>query len=229
VTLLFVHGAGCTGEVFQAQRQAFPAAHAPDLPGHLCAGSPAGIEEFADAVEAYARDRELRGVTLVGHSMGGAIAIESALRKPRWLSSVVLLGAGARMRVAPAFLEGLANDFDSTVRRLAGLFFSDPTADRVQAAVEMMHRVGQAQTLRDFQACDAFDALERIGSISVPLLAITGEADVMTPAKFARLLADRVPEAQARILPGAGHFVMAELPLETNAAIAAFLRGSEVP
>jgi pimeloyl-ACP methyl ester carboxylesterase len=226
--LLFVHGAGCTSEVFDAQLRAFPESQALNLPGHLCAGSPARIEEFADAVDAYARDRALRNVALAGHSMGGAVAIELALRKPDWLASLVLLGSGARMRVAPAFLEGLANDFESTARTLAGYFFAEPAPQRVQAAVEMMERVGQAQTLRDYQACDAFNALERAGRISVPLLALTGEADVMMPPKFALELADRVPGGQARIIPGAGHFVMAELPAETNEAIAAFLRGSEV-
>lgn len=225
MTLLFIHGAGCTGEVFDAQSAAFPGSMAPNLPGHLCPGSPSTIEQFADAVEAYVRKHELTAVVLCGHSMGGAIAIELALRKPTWLAGVVLLGSGARMRVAPAFLAGLQSDFEPAARLIAGYFFAKPSPERIETAVAAMQRVGQAQTVRDFQACDAFDALERLGGISVPLLAVTGEADKMTPAKFALALADRVPGAQARILPGAGHFVMAERPTETNEAIAAFLRG----
>lgn len=227
MTLLFIHGAGCTSEVFAAQLRAFPDSRALNLPGHLCAGSPSRIEEFADAVDAYVQEHAFRSVALAGHSMGGAVALELALRKPDWVASLVLLGSGARMRVAPAFLDGLASDFESTARTLAGYFFSDPAPERVLAAVEMMKRVGQAQTLRDYHACGDFNALERVGRVSIPLLALTGEADVMMPPKFALELADRVPGGQARIIPGAGHFVMTELPAETNEAIAAFLRGSE--
>ncbi|HKU67261.1 MAG TPA: alpha/beta hydrolase [Candidatus Baltobacteraceae bacterium] len=225
MTLLFLHGAGCTGEVFEAQTAAFAGAHAPNLPGHLCAGAPANIAQFADAVDAYARERRLGEVVLAGHSMGAAIAIESLLRKPPWLRASVLIGGGARMRVAPAFLEGLRTEFEPAARTLAGYFFAHASPERIDDAVERMLRVGPDQTLRDFAACDAFDALGRLGEITAPVLALSGEADKLAPAKHALALAGRVPGAQARIIPDAGHFVMVERPAETNAAIAAFLAG----
>lgn len=225
MTLLFIAGAGCTSDVFDAQRGTFAGAHAPNLPGHQCAGAPGSIAEFADAVRSYVKARELKSVVLCGHSMGGAVALELAIAQPPWLAGAVLLGSGARMRVAPAFLEGLQNDFEPTARTIAGYFFDEPVAGRVEQAVEMMKSVGQAQTLRDFQACDAFNALERLNGVAVPLLALTGEADKLMPPKFAHALTDRVPSAKARIISGAGHFVMADRPVETNEAISAFLAG----
>ncbi len=225
MTVLFIHGAGCTGSVFDAQVAALHGSLAPNLPGHLRAGSPSTIGEFADAVEADVSERGLRDVVLCGHSMGGAISLEVALRKPAWLRGAVLVGSGARMRVSPAFLEGLQNDFESTARTIAGYFFLDPAPERVDEALALMRAVGQDQTLRDFRACDAFDALERLGEVAVPLLAISGEADKLMPPKFALALGDRVPGAQARIIPGAGHFVMVERPAETTGAVAAFLAG----
>ncbi|HET6894977.1 MAG TPA: alpha/beta hydrolase [Candidatus Baltobacteraceae bacterium] len=225
MTLLFVHGAGCTGEVFEAQLRAFAHAQAPNLPGHLCAGAPESIGDFADAVNEFVREHGLGHVVLAGHSMGAAIAIETALRKPAWLRGAILIGGGPRMRVAPAFLDGLADDFERTARMIAGYFFAEGSAERVDAALALMRRVGQEQTLRDFRACNDFDALERLEEISVPVLALGGEADKLTPAKHAAALADRVPGAAARIIPGAGHFVMAERPAETNESIAAFLAG----
>jgi pimeloyl-ACP methyl ester carboxylesterase len=157
--------------------------------------------------------------------LGGAIAIQTALDRAIPLRALILLGSGARLRVAPAFLQGFQSDFEATARQVASLFFAEPTPEQIEWAVGYMQRVGQAQTLRDFRACDAFDALERLGEISVPVLALTGEADKMTPPKFAQALADRVPGGKARILADAGHFTMVERPAETNEAIRTFLSG----
>lgn len=225
--LIFIHGAGFTGEVFAAQLDAFPGAHAPNLPGHLTAGSPAGIPEFAAFVEAYARDETGgAGVVLCGHSMGGAVALEAALRANIPVRALVLLGSGARLRVAPAILDGLREDFDATVEQIAPMLFADPEDELVAGALDSMRRVGAEQTRRDYCACDAFDVRDRLAELDVPLLAITGELDRMTPVKLAQTLVDRVPAAAARRVDGAGHMVMVERPAETNALIKSFLPGS---
>ena len=221
--LFFIHGSGCTGDVFSAQLRAFGNAYATTLPGHR--GDPldsASIGGYADAVAVELRERRC-DVVLCGSSMGGAIALELGLRSDPHVRGVVMLGSGARLRVAPAVFESLERDFPAGARALAKMFFAQPSAERVDATVEMMLGVGQAQTLLDFHACNAFDATERIADLKVPLLAITGADDVLTPPKFAHFLADRVPDAAARILPGAGHLAMIEQPAETNAALAQFV------
>lgn len=225
MTLLFLHGAGFAGDVFAAQTAEFSESHAPNLPGHFSEGEPQTVGEFAQFIARYIRERDLHDVVLCGHSLGGAIAIQTALDRAVPLRALVLLGSSARLRVAPAFLRGFESDFYATARQVASYFFADPTAERIAWAADSMRRVGQAQTVRDFRACDAFDALERLGEITVPVMALTGEADKMTPPKFALALADRVPGAQARILAGAGHFLMVERPAETNHAIRTFLLG----
>ncbi|MDQ2873029.1 MAG: alpha/beta hydrolase [Candidatus Eremiobacteraeota bacterium] len=223
MTLLFIHGSGFTGEAFAAQVNAFPDAYAPNLPGHDAPGAPEQVDEFAEFIEGYVRDHGLANPVLAGNSLGGAIALQCALRGRVPIGGIVLLGSGARLRVAPAILEGLERDFERTIAQLATLFFAEPSTERVDRAVERLRKTGQPQVARDFAACNAFDVLDRLDELSVPLLALTGEADVMTPPKFARALADRVAGAQARIVPRAGHLLMIERPDETNAAIRAFV------
>ena len=227
----FIHGAGGTGAVFAAQMDAFPDSIATTLPGHGTPGAPASIAEFADAVDAELEQRGLSNVILCGSSMGGAIALELAIRchpeRSRGtgrVRAVVLIGSGAKLRVAPAVFENLERDFEAGTRWLAPMFFAQPTQLLVDEAVRLMLEVGQAQMLRDFRACNEFDATERLADLWVPLLALTGEHDVMTPPKFAQFLADRVPGAQARILPGAGHLAMVEEPVQTNEALRAFVQ-----
>jgi pimeloyl-ACP methyl ester carboxylesterase len=221
--LVFIHGAGCTGEVFNAQLGAFSNSIALTLPGHSGGSAgPDSITGFADYVAG-----EIAGyngaTVLCGSSMGGAIALEVALSGRQNLAGIVLLGSGARLRVAPPIFERLNADFPAAARELAGMFFAHPTPALVDAAVAQLLRVGRDQTVRDFIACNEFDATERVARLQVPLLAVTGERDVMTPPKFARWFTDRVTGAEARILPDAGHLAMIERPAETNAAVRAFL------
>ena len=221
--IVFVHGAGSTGAVFAAQTAAMPQALALTLPGHTTPGEPASVEAFADAVTDELRARDLRDVVLCGHSMGGAIALELALRRERRIRAVVMLSSGARLRVAPAILEQLENDFDAASLELPQHFYADATPERLHASTALMRAVGQAQTLRDFRACDAFNRVDRLEEVDLPFLALTGECDVLTPPKFANTLADRIPGASARIVPGAGHLAMAERPGHVNDALAAFV------
>ncbi len=221
MTLVFVHGAGCTPDVFAHQVGAFAGSIALELP-HSGAGVER-IEDFAAAVGDALRDSGIEDVVLCGSSMGGAIALELALQRNPRVRALVLLGSGARLRVAPAILEALRADFPSASRDFAQRLFAQPTPELVETAVRMLGRRGQRQTLADLRACDAFDRVARLEEIRLPVLALNGRLDALTPPKYALLLGDRISGAKVEIVEHAGHLAMLERPRETNAALHAFL------
>ena len=220
MTPVFIHGAGFTGEVFEGQLRCFAHAHAPDLPGRGAAEGPQSIAVFADFIDRYIVSHALEDVVLCGHSMGGAVAIQAALFGTP-VQAIVVLASGARLRVSPALLRMLEEEFEAGVGEIAQLLFAHPTQEQLAYAAASMRRSG-LQTIRDYRACDAFDVRGRLAEVDVPLLAVTGELDRMTPVKFAQTMAESVPRGHVEIVPDAGHMVMLERPAEVNATLQAF-------
>lgn len=120
--VLCLHGAGGSFRnfyhLFKDMGKTWPVV-VPDLPGHGKSAPLPGtltIPAYADFVESFLL--ALAGlwgrrppVILLGHSMGGAIALEYAITRqgaPTAPAGLVLIGASARMRVRPEFLESLA-------------------------------------------------------------------------------------------------------------------------
>src|SRR5947209_1855981 len=132
--LVFIHGAGSNRDFWHEQRAAFPDAHFLNLPGHTeerdrsTAGAAMhSVDEYANWVAHYIEEKGLRdGVTLNGHSMGGAIALTIALRRPRWLRSIVLTATGARLRVSPNLLSLLRTDYPAAVDFIIEQSFATP-------------------------------------------------------------------------------------------------------
>src|SRR3972149_9580351 len=77
-------------------------------------------------------------------------------------------------------------------------------------------RVPREVTRGDYQACDNFDVMDRLNSISSPTLIICGTADKMTPVKYCQYLLSHISGSKLEEIPGSGHNVMLEKPVEFN-------------
>ena len=88
-----------------------------DLPGHgLSTGSGRStVFEYADFIDDFVSAMSLTRVIVAGHSLGGAIALELALKQPVWLAGLVLVGTGTRLRVHADILTGIDQDYPKTV------------------------------------------------------------------------------------------------------------------
>jgi len=225
--LLFLHGVGGThrhwGKQIQAIRDATLVAL--DLPGHGRSKSKGrqSIEGYADSVAEFMAALDLEGPIVVGHSMGGAIALDLALRYGDRVGGLVLVGTGARLRVMPSLLEGLRGEYESTVGLLSRYAYGPLASEEVvRLGREEMLANGPEVLLGDLLACDRFDVMGRLGEVWLPTLVICGEEDQLTPLKYSQFLADHIPGARLVTIPEAGHMMMLEKPRETTEAITEF-------
>jgi pimeloyl-ACP methyl ester carboxylesterase len=213
----------------QVRRLAGERIYAVDLPGH---GKSEGvgrqsIEEYADDMAVFMDARGIHHAVVAGHSMGSAIAITLALRHPKQILGLVLIGSGAKLRVAPAFLEGVsnANTFVSTVQKINDCSFGPDASPRLKELATQ--RMGQSQPsvlYNDYLACDAFNAMDQIEKIKVPTLILCGTEDKMTPLKYSKSLREGIGSAQLVVVEDAGHMLMLEQPFVTADLISKFMK-----
>ena len=108
--LLMVHGSGQNELTYHYQTAQFANADAVNLPGHPDGQPRDSIAGYVDWLREYAVGNGYPPFVLFGHSMGGAIALDYALRFPQDLAGLVLIGTGARLRVHPDYLNRCLDD-----------------------------------------------------------------------------------------------------------------------
>ena len=228
-TLVLVHGAGGSAELWQPQLDGLADVArlvALDLPGHGPLRGPGGVSvpAYAEWLGGFLSTVDAGPVVLGGHSRGGAIAQTLALARPDHLAGLVLIGTGARLRVLPRLIELLRERSVEGLRLIRDLSFTDGAPAEGVEAVERVLREGTPLvTLGDFLACDRFDVRDRLAGIRIPTLVVTGTEDRLTPLTRGRFLADTIPGARLVEVPAAGHFPQLEQPATVNAAIREFL------
>lgn len=228
--LVLIHGAGGTHLHWPAALRRLNGfrVFALDLPGHGRSEGPGEqhIAAYAQAVCDWMDAVGVRRAVFMGHSMGGAIAQTLALEASERVLGLVLVGTGARLRVAPAILEGTASEatFPQAVQTIVDWAFSPSTDARmVDIAARRWAEVRPSVLHGDFLACDRFDVIPRLKDIMAPTLVVCGEDDRLTPLRYAQFLAEHIPHARLVTVPRAGHMVMLEQPQAVAQAVEAFL------
>ena len=237
-TFVALHYWAGSGRAFERLRPALPAHTqllAPDLPGFGAQGVPpdfdCSVRAYVDWVAAYIRHNALSSYTLLGHSMGGKIALALAARQPAGLRNLVLLSPSpptpeplsAADRAAARAAYGRAKEAAKTFTNVTNLPLSDSLREQVMA-----------DNLRSSHT--AWDAWLNLGSredisallsrFDVPCQLLVGEHDrAISPATQQRATLPLLPVGtQLQTVAGAGHL----LPLEAPMAVAAAL-GRAVP
>lgn len=172
-------------------------------------------ELAADAVDVLAR-MGVDSAHVYGLSMGGMVAQELAIRFPERVRGLVL---GATTPGGPRALRPKGGEIVSLARGgLARALFSDEfRRDHPERVRELLpyfgrHRSRAAALMSQSLATVYHDTLSRLPLIQAPTLVLHGACDAMAPLGNARLLAERIPDAELRVVPGAGHAFPLERP-----------------
>jgi len=217
--VILIHGAGGNHLSWppQIRRLAGETMYALDLPGH---GQSEGtgrqsVEAYADDVNLFMQSLKIRSAVIVGISMGSAVALTLALKYPKKVKALALLGSGAKLRVAQTVLEtaGNPNTFEAAVDTINTNCFSDSAQQNIiQLSKQSMLKIRPPVLLGDFLACNEFNVIDQLEKITIPTTIICGAEDKMTPSKFSEFLHAGIAKSTLHILEHAGHMVMLEQP-----------------
>jgi len=156
---------------------------------------------------------------VLGVSMGGMIAQELALHHPHRVRSLQLhctLGrpdAYLQAQLEAGRVQRRALTREEAMRSAYLWLFAPTTYDDRPEFVEMIlqsalanpHPMSLTGFLRQCDAVQTHDALDRVSAIRCPTLVSVADGDILVPPRFSRALAERIPGAKFRLVEGAGH------------------------
>jgi pimeloyl-ACP methyl ester carboxylesterase len=255
--LLLIHGMGGTFENWQEVIEPLGRHHtviAPDLPGHG-ASAPGSGDYSIGALAAGLRDLLLalgqERATLVGHSLGGGIAMQLAYQFPEMAERLVLVASGglgpevspvlraAALPGADLFIAataGLGQRVGSTLARGLSAIGLRPNADVAEVArgyaslTDPDRRAAFLATLRSVvgtggQRVDAADRLYL--AEAVPVLIVWGARDSIIPVSHGEDAHRAIPDSRLEIFKDVGHLPQLEAPGRFIAALERFLAETE--
>ena len=243
--LVFVHGFACAHTDWKFQLEEFKKTHevvACDLRGHgATPGQPqeCSIEHYGGDVAALVNNLELRGVFLIGHSMGCRVVLEAARLLPKRVAGVVLIDGSRNATSDPDGAEAMAR---ATIQKLGYATFAETLfrqmffkkTEESEAIVE--RAVTQSATFGPelwprVTRWDAGQMDAAFAALRAPVLAIQSTTRNAQLQRAPMKPGDTSPwidylksrGARIEIIPGVGHFTMLEAPERVNQLIADFL------
>jgi pimeloyl-ACP methyl ester carboxylesterase len=253
--VLLIHGLGGTRRTWRHLIPGLARTHtviAPDLPGHGLSDPPAG--DYSLGAHACAlRDLLLTlgypRASIVGHSLGGGVALQSAYQFPERTERVVLISSGglgaevtpllraATLPGADTVVAGLSSIPAALTQRLFGVLpaligHSDARvlADVLRGLTDDQQRrafLRTARTVIDWRG-QTVSANRQLGLLSeVPLLVAWGANDKTIPPQHHHALAERVPHAVTVEIADAGHYPHETAPTQLLSALQTFLAATQ--
>ncbi|HEX3723331.1 MAG TPA: alpha/beta fold hydrolase [Nitrolancea sp.] len=196
------------------------------------------VTDMAADVVALLDHLGIKRATILGHSMGGYIALQFAVNYPERLDRLILVGTsalagGALGRPAPTYDRSswIEDPYERTFRRysnMTGPSFFDTRPELLEAiaATARGNRISFEGMIR--QSDSAFmshDVRADLPHIAVPVLVIHGDVDPTLPVSAGRKIADAIPNAEFVEFAGVGHLPHLERTEEFNRVVLDFLAG----
>lgn len=219
----------------------------PDLPGFGFSDRSdrfdRSIARQAQRLAAFLQALGIERADLVGHDIGGAIALRLALLQPQRVGRLGLVDTVCYDSWPIPELLALADPANARrlsliatqklLRRELERGFASVDEEIVEGLLAPFStELGQLALIRAASALDTNLTMELVPllpGLEASTLLLWGEQDAFQPLSYARRLAWELPRARLSVIPGAGHYAMIDKPGELLAQLESFLAGASEP
>ena len=187
-----------------------------DLPGfggHRRFPQRLRFSDFASWLLQWLDALHLDRIRLIGHSMGGALAIQVSAQRPDAIQQLVL-AAPAALPSDRVTLRSYLRPLAMAIPATSPAFLPILAYDALRAGPRTLWRIS-----RDLLTLDTADELARV---TAPTLLIWGQRDTLVPPAAGPLFRHALPQAELLVIEGAGHVVMYDRADAFNRAVLAF-------
>jgi len=234
--LLLIHSLGTTRALFAAQRERL-AAHCRileyDLRGHGDSDAPGGdytLAELAADARAVLDAAGSARAHVLGLSLGGAIALELAVRTPERVDRLIVANSAARIGSADLWsqraAEVRARGVEHLPEQVLPRWLSEPFRRANPALVDQLHTLLLRTPAAGYAGCCAAlrdaDLRDAVAGIRTPALVISGDQDTATPLSQGEWLAKQISGAR-HVALAAAHLSCVEQPDAFSSAVLDFL------
>lgn len=236
--LVFIHGWSCDRTYWRHQLEPFARSHrvvSVDLAGHGDSGrqrSPWSFQAFGADVRAVVEELGIERVILVGHSMGGPVALEAASQLSGRVLGVVGVDTlhDADSKFEPTqwqeILAAYRQDFDGTCDRFVrSMFLEGADPEQVTDVVQDMCAAPPEIAISLLSLFPDYDMKAALASAGVPVHSINA-ASIPTNVEGNRRFAQGF---DATVMDGVGHFLMMERPEAFNTELQGVIEGFRNP
>lgn len=187
-----------------------------DLPGFGGSGAAESLEVVTASLPAWLDWIGLDCVHLVGHSMGGYVALHLAARQPERVRRLALIDSVGVPVKAP--IRHMVSRMASAVRHGSFTFIPTVISDGLRAGIPTL--------LRLTSEIVEVDGRPLLRQIQAPTLVLWGTRDVILPPRLGMEMAKEIPDATFHFIPRAGHNAMADRPRLVNRYLVDFFQES---
>jgi pimeloyl-ACP methyl ester carboxylesterase len=255
--VVLLHGIGSSSLTWDSVASALTERHdviAPDFLGHGASAKPRGdysLGAFAGGIRDLLQLIGVERATIVGHSLGGGVAMQLAYQHPELCERLVLVSSGGlghsvspllRAAALPGsewvlpIVAGAAGGVGAKVGGVlarVGLRAGNDVAEVGRGMADLGDREARLAFLDTLRAVvgpggQRVSALDRLYlAADLPLLIVWGERDPIIPVGHGRRAHAAVPGSEMLEIPGAGHFPQLDDPAGFVAAVSRFIAGTE--
>ena len=230
--LVLIHGWGCDHTTLLQQQAFFSDTHRVvnvDLRGHGESGSPKqiySVAQFADDLAWLCQELGIQRAALIGHSMGGAVALETASRFPELVGAACLIDTAFQapletQKILAPLLPGLqSNDYENAYRKIMIALSLTSDREELRPVLSTLPRAPQHVLLSALQEhMERHDFAKAAASCSVPVAYIGASVALANLEQLKQL----IPDIRSGQTLGSGHFSPWLVPEQVNAMLRRFL------